>query len=430
MNKREYPRIAASRIVLRVSSPERLRNLYLRDLSLGGLFVKSDKRFPLGTPLTVELWPPEWKEALVFEATVIRWQEQAGDNPQGMGMKFGDLTADVRDRLAKLIEEYGKLVPEQEEFVEKGVIGLIGDLETARRHIVELEKQLTKERAERAELEQDEADVRKLADKLATEKSAFERKTEDELTAAAKLLEDAIADRQRLMQEIERLKTEQLRAQELAKNDANTAATTAEDLRRLLSEQSAEAALHRQRADLLADEVEKRRAKERDLRKLLAAIGAGAAAGETKAAGKPGADESSDSLTIEEGTAAPPPSATKPPPPPKDDKDDAKDDAKDNAEPAKGSEGWEENIDIATMEADEDFTAFQQRLKNGTRLMPADKLRSRKPKGDHEKLVMDLLQAGPTFQTLVNQVGSKVPEATLHRLLFELNTAELLELRG
>jgi hypothetical protein len=133
---------------------------------------------------------------------------------------------------------------------------------------------------------------------------------------------------------------------------------------------------------------------------------------------------------IEEGTAAPPPSATKPPPPPKDDKDDAKDDAKDNAEPAKGSEGWEENIDIATMEADEDFTAFQQRLKNGTRLMPADKLRSRKPKGDHEKLVMDLLQAGPTFQTLVNQVGSKVPEATLHRLLFELNTAELLELRG
>ncbi len=420
---RKHPRIPASRIVLRVSSPERLRQLYLRDLSLGGLFVKTDKRFPLGTQLTVELWPPEWKEPLVFEASVIRWQEEAGENPQGMGMKFGKLAPDVQERLAKLIEEHGKPLPEHDEFVEKRVRDLIVELDTARHHIVELEKQLAQERSERAELERDEADVRTLADRLATEKSALERRSKEELAAAAKVIEELKADQKRLDQELGHSRAEHAQLQDTSRKSGLKAAATEDELRRLLSEQSAETALHRQRADALADEVEKRRTKERDLRKLLAAIGAGSASEDLKGAEKAAADDAGDSLTIEEGAGAPH-HASPPPPPP-----DAGVAASGNG-PTKGDDNWEEAIDIATSETDEDFFSFQQRLKNTTRLVAGEKLRSRTAKGEEETLVIELLQAGPTFQTLLNQVGTKVPEATLHRLLFELHTAAMIELQG
>jgi uncharacterized protein (TIGR02266 family) len=419
---RKHPRVPASRIVLRVSSPERLRQLYLRDLSLGGLFVKTDKRFPMGTVLTVELWPPEWKEPLVFDASVIRWQEEAGENPQGMGMKFGKLEADVREKLAKLVEEHGKVPPEQDEFVEKHVKDLIGELDLARQHIVALEKQLEKERAERSELEKDEADVRSLADKLATDKSALDRRSKEEIAAATNLIEELKSDQKRLDLELGRLKAENSRLQETAKKDAQKAAAAEDELRRSLSEQSAETALHRQRADSLADEVEKRRTKERDLRKLLAAIGAGSTADSLKEAVKATADETPDSLTIEDA-----PSNRSSPPPPPSDVEVAK---PSDVPPSEDDDNWEESIDLATTEADEDFFAFQQRLKNTTRLVAADKLRSRTSKGDEERLVIELLQAGPTFQTLLNQIGAKVPEATLHRLLFDLHSASMIELQG
>ncbi|HUB05810.1 MAG TPA: PilZ domain-containing protein [Myxococcales bacterium] len=399
--QRKHPRVDASRIVVRIQNAERFRTLYLHDLSHGGLFVKTDKRLAVGTEATIELWPPEWKEALVLEAKVVRWQDAIGDTPTGMGMQFVDLSAEIAQRLDQLIEEYGE--SEEDEFVETRVANLIGDLDAARRRVAELTEEVQKLRKQAQELEQDEADLRAVTEKLATEKAAAERRAQEAQASLTKRLEDVDADRMKVVKQMDKQKGEEASLRDgLAKAERESKKMAQEigDLRTKLEEQTAAVRLQKERADYLADQVEKRRAKERDLRKLLAAIGAG---------------------------SAPPPS--RPPPEPESDDVDVAPEAPAKRPPAQTETSWETSVDV-TDAGGESFDDFQSRLTRSTRLLATDKLADHEPRDEAEALVTRLLQAGPTFQTLMNQVEGKMAEATLHRLLYDLHAAERLELRG
>jgi uncharacterized protein (TIGR02266 family) len=399
--QRKHPRVDASRIVVRIQNAERFRTLYLRDLSHGGLFVKTDKRLAVGTEATIELWPPEWKEALVLEAKVVRWQDAIGDTPAGMGMQFVDLSAEIAQRLDQLIEEYGE--SEEDEFVETRVANLIGDLDAARRRVAELTEEVQKLRKQAQELEQDEADLRAVTEKLATEKAAAERRAQEAQISLTKRLEDVDADRMKVVKQMDKQKGEEASLRDgLAKAERESKKMAQEigDLRTKLEEQTAAVRLQKERADYLADQVEKRRAKERDLRKLLAAIGAGSAAPPSR---PPPEAEGDDVVVATEAPAKRPPTQTE--------------------------TSWETSVDV-TDAGGESFDDFQSRLTRSTRLLATDKLADHEPRDEAEALVTRLLQAGPTFQTLMNQVEGKMAEATLHRLLYDLHAAERLELRG
>ncbi len=414
--QRKHPRVDASRIVVRIQNAERFRTLYLRDLSRGGLFVKTDKRLPVDTEVTIELWPPEWKEALVLEAKVVRWQDAVDDTPAGLGMHFHNLSPAMTERLDRLVEEYAESA--EDEFVETRIAGLIGELEAAKRRSVELAGELTRAQEQNQEIEQDEADLRAVTEKLATEKAAAERRAQEGLESLTKRLEDVDADRLKLVKQLDKQKGEEATLRDAlakAERESRKMAQEIGDLRTKLEEQSSAARIQKERADYLADEVEKRRAKERDLRKLLAAIGAG----------------------------APPPS--RPPPEPAGEEVRVTVDVAPKAAPPPLPEveaPWEADIDGPDIDGpdidgpdvdvpvEESFDDFQVRLTKSTRLLATEQLAARKPRSDAEALVTELLQAGPTFQTLLNQVEGKMGEATLHRLLYDLHAAAQLELRG
>jgi CheY-like chemotaxis protein len=58
------------------------------DLSTSGLFVRTERRFPIGTPVPVELSFPGLLDALRIPATVVRAQEPSGARRGGLGMRF------------------------------------------------------------------------------------------------------------------------------------------------------------------------------------------------------------------------------------------------------------------------------------------------------------------------------------------------------
>jgi type IV pilus assembly protein PilZ len=56
-----------------------------KDLSLGGMFIETDRALPYGTRFSLEVTLPAVREPLRFDATV-RWT-----SPQGMGVQWGAL---------------------------------------------------------------------------------------------------------------------------------------------------------------------------------------------------------------------------------------------------------------------------------------------------------------------------------------------------
>jgi len=60
------------------------------DLSASGLFVRTERRLPVGADVPVELSFPGLLRALRLSATVVRSQEPAGAQRGGLGMRFSE----------------------------------------------------------------------------------------------------------------------------------------------------------------------------------------------------------------------------------------------------------------------------------------------------------------------------------------------------
>ena len=83
----------------------------VENISLGGLFVRSDKPFPRATPLLFELVPPGSLTPLKLAGRVVTavWPAEAqrrGLTP-GMGICFEPVTAEVLGRLKELVGSMG-----------------------------------------------------------------------------------------------------------------------------------------------------------------------------------------------------------------------------------------------------------------------------------------------------------------------------------
>lgn len=103
-NSRQVPRIVPPSVTVRVSTAERFRANYLKELSEGGLFIKTPKPLPIGRDLVIDLVPPGYTEPLRLLGAVVRHGDASSP---GMGVQFRDMAPAVREALAALIVCYG-----------------------------------------------------------------------------------------------------------------------------------------------------------------------------------------------------------------------------------------------------------------------------------------------------------------------------------
>src|SRR5262252_6010091 len=91
LDRRQHDRVRAPRILVRVPSIDKFRAHYLRDLSAGGLFIRTEKILPVGTEVDIELVPPGLDRPLTLHARVARTVD---DEPArlagtlGIGVQF------------------------------------------------------------------------------------------------------------------------------------------------------------------------------------------------------------------------------------------------------------------------------------------------------------------------------------------------------
>lgn len=101
---RRAPRVPAPHVMVKVSTRERMKSTYLKDLSEGGLFVRTDKPLPVGRELVIDLLPPGWSAPLRLSGSVTRVQAQGP--LAGMGVQFDQKDVKALERLKLLAAEY------------------------------------------------------------------------------------------------------------------------------------------------------------------------------------------------------------------------------------------------------------------------------------------------------------------------------------
>ncbi len=120
IDRRRWPRIAASlKIQMRMAQPGDLfRNYHLRDVSLGGMFVKTDAPRPVGTDVELRI---DFAQGGTFEARgkvvrVVRGRDAADhSDPAGIGIEFTAMTDSSRELLQSILAD-GKAITREVSF--------------------------------------------------------------------------------------------------------------------------------------------------------------------------------------------------------------------------------------------------------------------------------------------------------------------------
>ncbi len=99
-DQRTSPRRLASFLV-RLKDVNRLREVYTRDISDGGLFVSTPLVRPLGSEVALVVVHPSSDEEFELTGTVARIQEGP---PKGMGIRLTQFKAEEREAFARFIE--------------------------------------------------------------------------------------------------------------------------------------------------------------------------------------------------------------------------------------------------------------------------------------------------------------------------------------
>lgn len=180
-DRRAHQRHRVFRVEVRIATPETFRASYLRDLSHGGIFVRSARPLPVGVRVAIHMVvagePP-----LALAGAVVRHA------PGGFGVKFDTPTPSQRKAIDTLIEHTstpGTTAPEDVAMALAEARGSIEAYEESLARLRESEAE-AQQRAEQLELERNVlADgVRDLSEKLARLRS--ERQTMAALLAESR----------------------------------------------------------------------------------------------------------------------------------------------------------------------------------------------------------------------------------------------------
>ncbi|MFT3841234.1 MAG: PilZ domain-containing protein [Myxococcaceae bacterium] len=120
IERRAHERHRVFRLGVKVATRDAFRASYLRDLSEGGLFVRSQHPLPLGSQVAIELAPPN-HPVLSLLGKVVRREDT------GFGVQFGDLDPAVKAAIDALLAEYQE-APSPTEADSTALIAEIADL--------------------------------------------------------------------------------------------------------------------------------------------------------------------------------------------------------------------------------------------------------------------------------------------------------------
>lgn len=192
--KRRHDRIEAPTIRLQIASGERSRRRFLRDLSHGGVYIRTRDVQPVGSEVKLELTPPEWDEPIRLLGEVVRVAEADEDDesiPVGMGIQFKNVGPKNRELLAELLSEYESASPQLDDGE------LPDDIELLKREVRALRTRLREARAmltslhdEVETLEDDDDSNRAIIERLAVDKQRLETSLEEREETLQQQLQD------------------------------------------------------------------------------------------------------------------------------------------------------------------------------------------------------------------------------------------------
>ena len=111
VNRRKHPRVKALGLSAHLRSLEGRRPCLVENVSLGGIFVRTDRLEQVGTELFVDLLRPGWKKMLtVLARTSSRVdviEGRASRRMPGMGLQFVRLDEKQHERMRALLRELG-----------------------------------------------------------------------------------------------------------------------------------------------------------------------------------------------------------------------------------------------------------------------------------------------------------------------------------
>src|SRR5438128_5230067 len=114
-NRRKNPRVRARGMAVHVSVGGKRHPCVVDNISIGGLFVRTDSLLEVGTEVRIDLVRPGWKKALQLDARIVTRTDATAANAAkkapGMGVQFTGVRGEQRERLQKLLVELG-LSPE------------------------------------------------------------------------------------------------------------------------------------------------------------------------------------------------------------------------------------------------------------------------------------------------------------------------------
>ena len=92
MEHRRADRRYERRLEIEVTSDGVTFSTHTVNISLGGLYMMSDRALPFGGKLKLRFFIPEQSEAIEVEG-VVRWVESQDGTTHGVGVQFGGLRA-------------------------------------------------------------------------------------------------------------------------------------------------------------------------------------------------------------------------------------------------------------------------------------------------------------------------------------------------
>ncbi|MEO1171252.1 MAG: PilZ domain-containing protein, partial [Myxococcota bacterium] len=184
LRNRRHQRVDVPTVSLKVATAEKFRRRYIRDLSQGGVYVRTQDVRPIGSEVRLELSPPGWQEPIRIRAEVVRHATVEDDGETtavGMGLEFREVGPRNRELLAELLSEYESTAPRfDENEIPDDLADLRQEVRALRARLRESREMVASLHNEIETLEEDDETNRVIIERLARDK----KQLQDEADAA------------------------------------------------------------------------------------------------------------------------------------------------------------------------------------------------------------------------------------------------------
>lgn len=105
-NRRKHPRVTLNLLVqFRLKDYEQFVSDYAADLSLGGMFIRTDEPKPEGSLLYFQFTTEDKGPLIEGLARVVRVIEKDGEQPAGMGLEFVNMEESSLGVIQRVVDE-------------------------------------------------------------------------------------------------------------------------------------------------------------------------------------------------------------------------------------------------------------------------------------------------------------------------------------